>query len=216
LVIARTSWYQDGTTCTAYAVVYRSVLCTLWNVSTLITTNTDDSGVWFSTAYVKDKRGRGWNVHVIWDTQGGKRLEPQSVAVMSTERPVTAEVIRQLPIGTLLVEMRGEIAARITRVAKGPWEVGTAVWGGVMPTDHPEERQQLLDQASAYGVQRGKRLSADLLQIVAETYREAWNAGLPTASAVAERFGCSLSTAGKRIMAARTAGLLDGVGRGKS
>jgi hypothetical protein len=47
---------------------------------------------------------------------------------------------------------------------------------------------------------------------VANVYREAWDLREPVTEAVAVAFGISKSTAGKRIMAARAAGLLEGVG----
>jgi hypothetical protein len=47
---------------------------------------------------------------------------------------------------------------------------------------------------------------------VAAIYRSAWGDGRPVTKAVADHFKVSTSTAAKRIMAARRAGLLEGVG----
>ena len=179
----------------------------------LITASWDEvERTWITTAHLNDARQRFWRIEVKWSTEPMRgRYEPASVAISRDGAAITAEGVRQLPLGTLIVDMRGEIADKIRRVATGPWIEGQAVWEGQMPDDHPEERRALLEEAAVFGVQRGRRLSGDLLEIVAATYREAYRTGQPVTQAVADRTGCSNSTAAKRIMAARKAGLLEGV-----
>ena len=58
------------------------------------------------------------------------------------------------------------------------------------------------------GPQSGKPLTTTELKLVADLYREARNLGIPTASHIANRLDISESTVGKRISAARKAGLL--------
>jgi len=65
-----------------------------------------------------------------------------------------------------------------------------------------------------FAPQKGVAVTPDALDEVAAVYREAWKRGAPVTDAVAQRFHISRSTAGKRIMMARKAGLLDGIGRG--
>jgi predicted HTH transcriptional regulator len=58
------------------------------------------------------------------------------------------------------------------------------------------------------GPQSGKPLTNADLKIVAHLYRKARNLGVPTASYIANQLDISESTVGKRISAARKAGLL--------
>ncbi len=63
------------------------------------------------------------------------------------------------------------------------------------------------------GAHSGKPLTHDDLQLVADLYREAHQSGYAIHRYVAERLGVSESTAGKRVVTARRAGLL-GAARG--
>jgi transposase len=62
---------------------------------------------------------------------------------------------------------------------------------------------------SDIGAHRGTPTSHAELEGVAQAYLEAWGIGLPVTEAVADHFKVSKSTASKRIMKARAAGLLD-------
>jgi hypothetical protein len=141
--------------------------------------------------------------------QGG-RLEPASVRISSDTAKVTGEAIRRLPLGTLFVEMLqnaerlfAAIAeAKVVGPEKGSWDAAPdAEW-----------RQQYRAAVEQFGPQRGKRLNRTQLEIVADAYRAAYEAHRPVTAAVAAATNCSKSTAGKRIMAARRAGLLDDIG----
>ena len=67
------------------------------------------------------------------------------------------------------------------------------------------------------GPHQGKVRTQEELQIVADLYKEANSKGISTQQHIAREMGIALSTAAKRIMASRKAGLLppvDGFERG--
>lgn len=140
--------------------------------------------------------GNDWFVVTTWTVLGG-RLEPVSVTVVSNDgRPVLAEVIRRLPIGTMQKEARA---------------VAGAFAAGSNETTNPSS--PLFGFYEQLGkAHRGKASSDADIALVAEVYLEAWRKGEPVTAAVKDAIGLSASAAGKRIMKARKAGLLDGVG----
>ncbi len=136
----------------------------------------------------------GLKVCAQWDVIDG-RGEPHRVVIFTEpRRPVTAEAVRRLPLGTILGGMRRDLA----------WEAG-------FPGIQSDARQPVYEAATV-GPRRGRPLLADDLRDVAGVYRAAWFDGRPVTAAVADRFGIAQSTAAKRIRAARKAGLLEGVG----
>lgn len=140
--------------------------------------------------------GVQWLVETIW-SQDGIRLEPLSVTVTSPDpdsAPVSAEVLRRLPIGSLHQRAR-QVAAGITKM---------------VPNNRPAlpEVDHLLAALEKSGAHRGVATSAQELEILATVYVSAYQAGESVTQAVADYFGISKSTAGKRIMKARTNGLL--------
>ena len=58
------------------------------------------------------------------------------------------------------------------------------------------------------GPHQGKARTQEELQIVADLYKEANSKGIPTQRHIADEMNVALSTASKRIMASRKAGLL--------
>jgi hypothetical protein len=112
--------------------------------------------------------------------------------------PITATVLRRLPIGTLHERAR-EDARNATREDE---ERGVEAWPG-------------LTAVAGAGPRRGRPLGDDDLAEVAAVYRQAWfeqpKGGV--IKAVAKRFVISEGAAEKRIAAARKAHLLDGIGR---
>ena len=58
------------------------------------------------------------------------------------------------------------------------------------------------------GPHQGKARTQEELQIVADLYKEANSKGIPTQRHIADEMNVALSTAAKRIMASRKAGLL--------
>ncbi len=136
--------------------------------------------------------GLPFSVVARWQIFEG-RAEPVLVTVFTNPpRPVTAEQIRRLPIGSILAGMRRDLA----------WETDRS----------PDDPRQPVREAARRGPQRGRPWVAGDLKEVAGVYREAWTFGRPVTESVAKHFAISASTASKRIMAARKAGLLDGVG----
>ena len=110
------------------------------------------------------------------------RLEP--IHLELSHPRMNGAAIRSLPLGTLLAQMRQQIVADdIDPVAK-----------------------------TLGGQRRGKPLTQQVLGEVAQVYKKAYSQGEPVQQAVAEAFDVAPSTATKRIMAARKAGLLEGVG----
>lgn len=108
--------------------------------------------------------------------------------------PITADAIRALPLGTILAGMRGDLS-----------------WEARFPGIEGDPRQPVR-RAAAKGPRSGQSLDDATLAEVAEVYRRAWVLGTPVTEAVAEHCCISKSAASKRIMHARAAGLLDGVG----
>ena len=115
----------------------------------------------------------------------GPRREVVSVCIKSAElnSVVTASDIRSIPFSELETMMRQERPDLVIR-----------------------DIQMEFDS----GPQSGKPLTSTELKMVANLYREARNLGVPTARHIANQLGISESTVGKRISAARKAGLLGG------
>ena len=113
----------------------------------------------------------------------GPRREVVSVSIKSARlnSVVTASDIRSIPFSELETMMRQERPDLVIR-----------------------DMQVEFDS----GPQSGKPLTTTELKLVADLYREARNLGIPTASHIANRLDISESTVGKRISAARKAGLL--------
>lgn len=135
----------------------------------------------------------GHIVTIVWTTLNG-RLEPHKVTVQAPEgRPVTAEALRSIPLGTIVTELRTRVAAAHERRSR--------------TSTSSEERARWLKVASQAG---------GALEPVAEIYREAHRAGLSPIEEVATALGVSKSTAAKRVVAARRAGHLGPAVPGKA
>jgi hypothetical protein len=105
---------------------------------------------------------------------------------------MVADDVRQLPLGGIIADARKHHTAWYRRLADQ----------GALP------RETATEWAESWGPHRGRRISDAELERTAGAYLAAWRAGEPVTAAVAEALGLSSSTAGKRIMAARRAGLL--------
>ncbi|MGK2947425.1 MAG: hypothetical protein ACSLFP_02550 [Acidimicrobiales bacterium] len=150
-----------------------------------------------------DPKGKRWHLHITWAEIDG-RWEPVELRVKANpdERgvhrtPLTADDLRRIPLGTILKESKQRHAAHVLRMAD--------------KYDAPRTDAEGL--AEAWGPRRGRALTRDDLQLVAEVYARAVASYLPVTEAVAEACHVSRSTAGKRIMAARRAGLIPEVSR---
>jgi hypothetical protein len=180
---------------------------------------------WLTTTDVLDDANRRWNVAARWFRRGG-RFVPAEIAVRSgswvpsgitsgpsgRDQPVTAQAVRELPLGSIVAEMQAAIAEHLGSLPNAMKEIWTDDDDVIEVPYTERERQVFQDAAVSFGAGRGKRLTAPLLEAVAASYRIAWEAGRPVTAAVAEATHCSPSTAGKRIMKARKAGLLEGIG----
>jgi hypothetical protein len=134
----------------------------------------------------------------LWERRSG-RWEPYQFTIheRTTKRPLSASRVRQLPMGELLWEMRLKIDADARQA---------------LDSTNPAVRKDVAEQYLIQGSQRGRALTGDDLTAVAVAYRDAWEQGIPVTQAVSAACHLSRSGATKRIMAARKAGLLDGVG----
>lgn len=142
-------------------------------------------------------RGSQWIVETVWTTSG-PRWEPQEVRVRSAEgRAVRADTVRALPLGGLQQAVRIEAAAWRRTLAMAAAEGADVT--GLFPG---------LPSTATVGPQRGRALTDADLQRVADVYRTAVRDGDGVTDAVRRAFSVSKSTAGKRIMRAREAGLL--------
>ena len=149
----------------------------------------------FSIGRVNALRRRdGWSVDTEWVSLRG-RAEPCKLTVTAPpDTAVTTDVVRRLPLGAVLAGSRVELHAVASMANRTET---TAV-----------------DEAftKASGSHRGRSLDDDELRAVAGVYRRAWGLGAPVNEAVRAAFVLSRDGAAKRIMAARRAGMLDGVG----
>ncbi|CAB4712103.1 unannotated protein [freshwater metagenome] len=167
--------------------------------------------------------GKTWQINVSWQQIQG-RPEPVMVTLSSigadgplpnlsrpqpTDRDgftyldqdpfaVTAALIRKLPIGQHLATMRQMHARGLNDEATALRSIGAS--------DHA---QHVADLAYRWGTpQRGAPLRLEVLTKVADEYRHAQRLGTNVYATIAAACGISPSTASKRIMAARRAGLL--------
>jgi hypothetical protein len=167
-----------------------------------------------------------WLVETEWELLGA-RLEPTEVIVRAhsiPHRPVTADVMKRIPIGVIHRLARRKLVERSERVKRGErrreefarrYERETG-----RPYDYYEKEplpdwlikttQHQIEMAdAAVGPRRGSPLAESELEAIAVIYKTAADNGWPVTRAVADAFQISPSTAGKRIMRARAAGLLD-------
>lgn len=144
-----------------------------------------------------DPSGRRWRIRLQWAVID-ERWEAVEISVGANpdkkgvhRTPVTAEQVRRLPLGTIITEAKREHAAAIRAVAE--------FYG-----DPTNEIDAVTER---WGPKRGRALTRADLQLVADSYNEAVRTYMPVTEAVAQACNVSRSTAGKRIMAARRAGL---------
>ena len=151
----------------------------------------------------------GWQVDTTWGIMGG-RLEVRVLTFRrEDESRVTGTAVRMLPLGDVIAESRrlvSEYAA--TRILEPVDVDGEQVFGKQVTSEHVG----LVEPFLATGPRGGKPLTIDDLRPVAEIYKAAYRDGRSVQRAVADAFHIAPSTATKRIMAARKAGLLEGIG----
>ena len=139
-------------------------------------------------------RGHRYPVRIYWAVIDG-RYEPVEVTISGgAGRKIDAQLLRRLPFGQIVSTARRNHKDLVADTVRS--EANAA------------RRQAALQRRKQWGPQRGVPLSPDDLDAVAAVYLAAYDAGLPVTRAVADEFDISPSTAGKRIWAARQAGLL--------
>lgn len=159
-----------------------------------------------STSTHRDNRGREWVLDVEWLISDG-RAEPISVKVSQVREPgeapgtISASQLRALPLGSWIAEARANEA--------GKWR---AAFAQSAESGEPSGIDAV-HTASLWGPHRGRSSTRAELERVAAAYMDAVNGPGGVTRAVADACGVSESTAGKRIMAARRAGLIPEVKR---
>ena len=136
--------------------------------------------------------GVQWKIETVW-SKDGRRLQPESVTITSPDpmaAPVTGEVLRRLPVGSLFQEARRGAVQSANRLRTDP------------------RMKSLVSALEKAGAHRGVATTPEELDALADVYKAAWESGEPVTKAVANHFGISTSTASKRIMRARAEGLL--------
>jgi len=136
-----------------------------------------------------DPDGNEWLVSLEWKVDGG-RFDVAGVAIRALgDASPTTTLIRKVPFGRIINAER----ARLVDDANTP--------------DRP--KVDLEKSLASGGPRHGRHLSDEDLQAVAHFYKEAYGAGLPVQRHVAEKFGVSIPTAGRRISLARQVGFID-------
>lgn len=145
-----------------------------------------------------------WRLDIVFESING-RPEPTMVQIARADGgAVTGTAIRSLPLGELLHDER----RWIVKEAQGMVAISTR--------RPPPSWNEHLPKAAGFvatGPHRGRGHSEAELEQVAAVYRAAFAVGDSVQRAVAEALMIAPSTATKRIMAARKAGLLEGIGR---
>jgi hypothetical protein len=113
----------------------------------------------------------------------GDRIDIASITIQTADMrsPVTRRMLSEIPLDRLF---RSEMAVEAKHVS------------------------QLLRNRTGSTAHRGRAHSDEELQTVADIYRAAFQARIPVQRAVADALGISISTATKRIMAARRQGFI--------
>lgn len=158
-----------------------------------------DSDDWYAQG---EAHFSGWRVRSRWHSLRG-RPEPVKIEIAGAlgYRPITAQAVRELPLGEMLAETRRAIDVTARAAGQALGRIGDVA---------SEEKVQ---EWASTGPQRGQALTPDDLAAVAAVYRRAWADGVPVNEAVRTAFHLTKGGADKRISRARRAGLLDGVGR---
>lgn len=153
----------------------------------------------------RSSTGQRFDVEVVWVEVDG-RMEPLAVTIRSVrsrdsgheggaEVPLSSALLREIPFGTIFKEQRSTgFRFALARSLKAREQSDAQ-------TEARAQRQQKAFKAV------GKRTPEGLAAIAA-AYRDAHLYGSNPVATVASKFNIPRSTAAKRVMAARRAGLL--------
>jgi hypothetical protein len=138
----------------------------------------------------------GWNVELVWKKIEG-RMECVGLALVGDgTEPLTASLLRRLPLGSLILGRRK----------------AEAKWFDVLRATHDVDSDPVLQAQARYVdalIAPRKRYTDDEYQLVADTYDEAMDAGIPPTAHVQEKLGLKTRTqAGKLVARVRARGLL--------
>lgn len=154
---------------------------------------------WTSSTKYCDQDNHVWELKYKWQMIDERpEIFELTITSENSNSPITTSALRTIPISAIFDAMRSTMKTKyvveVLQSADSPKAPGRQI--------------RIKTKALPQGGQQGTPLRQELLTSTAVAYREALVKGLPVQAYVAEAFDIPLSTAAKRIMAARRAGLL--------
>lgn len=180
-------------------------------------------------AVIIDVNGTEWHATLQWSVVDGTHFPsaitfaiPDRTALPETSGAITPTNIRRLNLGAVLAAGRTPDAIRqaaqrefdsvITEfdVIDSMFAAGDGTHSAFETLsrlrDIIEASERVL--STPVGPQQGTRITQEQIELTARIYKQAVAVGQPVTQAVADALHVSTSTAGKRIMKARQAGLI--------